>query len=60
MMMKKIFPLLETLKLKGCRKNLDEIVNEAEQSQMSYITFLYNISRPLAATKKRILTGFTG
>jgi DNA replication protein DnaC len=43
MIMKKIFPLLETLKLKGCRKNLDEIVNEAEQSQMSYITFLHNM-----------------
>jgi len=43
MIMKKIIPLLETLKLKGCRKNLDEIVNEAEQSQISYITFLYNM-----------------
>jgi DNA replication protein DnaC len=43
MIMKKIIPLLDTLKLKGCRKNLDEIVNEAEQSQISYITFLYNM-----------------
>jgi len=43
MMIKKTIPFLETLKLKGCRKNLEKIVSEAEKKQISYITFLNNL-----------------
>jgi len=40
---KKTQPLLETLKLKGCLKNLVTIVSTAEKKQISYIAFLDNL-----------------
>lgn len=43
MNMKKIMPLLETLKLKGFKEYLNDIVDNAEQNQLSYLLFLYNL-----------------
>jgi DNA replication protein DnaC len=43
MNMKKIIPLIETLKLKGIKEHINVIVNDAEQNQVSYLMFLYNL-----------------
>jgi DNA replication protein DnaC len=54
--------LLDTLKLKGIIKSLDEIISDAEREKHSYITFLNNLfsSEIYYRTEKRFQRNMTG
>jgi DNA replication protein DnaC len=54
--------LLDTLKLKGIIKSLDEVISDAEREKHSYITFLNNLfsSEIHYRTEKRFQRNMTG
>ena len=54
---KKVVDLLGTLKLTGCQEHLNEILDESEQTHISYANFLNNLleSEITYRTEKKLI-----